>query len=142
MKNSLHFLTIALAGIFSMTAFAENKKIVFLADKGKDQEKHAHESGNALLAKALEECGLGFETSEFKGWPDDPKAFEGADCVVVYCNGGKGHLVMQHLDLFEELVDKGVGFVFMHYAVEVPQGRAGDLMLDAMGGVILKLTGR
>ena len=41
---------------------------------------------------------------------------------------------MNHLDQFEKLIDAGVGFVFMHYAVEVPKGRAGDLMLKAMGG--------
>ena len=33
-----------------------------------------------------------------------------------------------------KLIDSGVGFVFMHYAVEVPKGRGGDLMLKAMGG--------
>ena len=135
MFNSIsRILIFTFIGIFSATAFAENKKIVFLADKGKDQEKHAHESGNALLAKALEESGMGFETAQFKGWPSDPDAFKGADCIVVYCNGGNGHLVMQHLDQFEKLVDEGVGFVFLHYAVEVPKGRAGDLMLEAMGG--------
>ena len=40
---------------------------------------------------------------------------------------------MKHLDQFEKLINKGVGFVFMHYAV-VPIGRSGDLMLKAMGG--------
>ena len=115
-------------------AFGENKKIVFLADGGKNSKTHAHESGNALLAKALEDSELGFETSLYKGWPSDPKAFDGADCVVIFCNGGRRHLVMPHLDQFEKLIDSGVGFVFMHYAVEVPKGRGGDLMLKAMGG--------
>ena len=41
---------------------------------------------------------------------------------------------MKHLDQFEKLIDSGVGFVFMHYAVEVPVGRAGVLMREAMGG--------
>ena len=107
---------------------------MFLADRGKNSKTHAHESGNELLADALEKSELGFETSLHKGWPADPKAFDGADCVVIFCNGGKGHLVMNHLDQFEKLIDAGVGFVFMHYAVEVPKGRAGELMLKAMGG--------
>ena len=98
------------------------------------RQVHAHESGNAILANALEESGLGFDTAQFKGWPTDPKAFDGADSVVIFCNGGKGHLVMNHLDQFEKLIDSGVGFVFMHYAVEVPIGRAGVLMREAMGG--------
>ncbi|MEM0898067.1 MAG: ThuA domain-containing protein [Verrucomicrobiota bacterium] len=136
MKSLKHTIFIVFTAIVALStgALAENKKIVFLADGGKNAEKHAHESGNALLAEALEASGLGFETSLHKGWPADPKAFDGADCVVIYCNGGKKHLVMDHLDQFERLIDEGVGFVFMHYAVEVPIGRAGELMLEAMGG--------
>ena len=106
---------------FSSLSFAKNKKVVFLADKGKNTAVHAHESGNAILANALEESGLGFDTAQYKGWPTDAKAFDGADSVVIFCNGGKGHLVMKHLDQFEKLIDSGVGFVFMHYAVEVPE---------------------
>ena len=86
---------------FSSASFAdEKKKIVFLADGGKNSKTHAHESGNALLANALEKSGLGFETSLHKGWPTNAKAFDGADCVVIFCNGGGGHLVMRHLDQF------------------------------------------
>ena len=51
---TLSFLT------FSSLSFAKNKKVVFLADKGKNTTVHAHESGNAILANALEESGLGF----------------------------------------------------------------------------------
>ena len=131
MKIFLKLLRIA---VLATPAFAQNKKVVFLADRGKNSKTHAHESGNELLANALEKSELGFETSLHKGWPADPKAFDGADCVVIFCNGGKGHLVMNHLDQFEKLIDAGVGFVFMHYAVEVPKGRAGELMLKAMGG--------
>lgn len=121
--------------VFSISSFAdEKKKIVFLADGGKNSKTHAHESGNALLAKALEESGLGFKTSLHKGWPSDAKVFEGADCVVIFCNGGGGHLVMKDLDQFEKLIDEGVGIVCLHYAVEVPKGRSGDLMLEATGG--------
>tara|TARA_Y100000589_G_scaffold255966_1_gene245025 strand:- start:214 stop:1050 length:837 start_codon:yes stop_codon:yes gene_type:complete len=131
MKILLQLLIIT---ALAVPAFAQKKKIVFLADRGKNSKTHAHESGNELLANALEKSELGFETSLHKGWPADPKAFDGADCVVIFCNGGKGHLVMNHLDQFEKLIDDGVGFVFMHYAVEVPKGRAGELMLKAMGG--------
>ena len=113
---------------------ASKKKVVFLADKGKNSKLHAHISGNEILAKSLEESGLGFETSQHVGWPKDPKAFEGADCIVIFCNGGKGHLVMKHLEEFEKLIDKGVGLVCMHYGVEVPKGKAGDIMLKGMGG--------
>ena len=126
-------LTLTLA-VFSSFALGA-KKVVFLADGGKNNEKHNHVDGNDILAAALEDSKLGFETAQYKGWPTDPKAFDGADSVVMFCNGGKKHhLVMKHLDQFEKLIDAGTGFVFMHYGVEVPKGRAGDLMLRAMGG--------
>ena len=136
MKQLPRLILISVLSVFALSnfAFVKNKKIVFLADGGKNSKTHAHESGNALLAKALEDSELGFETSLYKGWPSDPKAFDGADCIVIFCNGGRRHLVMPHLDQFEKLIDSGVGFVFMHYAVEVPKGRGGDLMLKAMGG--------
>ena len=133
----LSTLIVTVTAVMALTNIVlaeEKKKIVFLADGGKNSKTHAHEGGNALLAKALEESGLGFETSLHKGWPSDAKAFEGADCVVIFCNGGGGHLVMKNLDQFENLIDEGVGVVCMHYAVEVPKGRSGDLMLKATGG--------
>jgi len=130
------YLTITLTLLcLSSVAFSANKKVVFLADGGKNNEKHNHVDGNDILANALEESKLGFETAQYKGWPTDPKAFDGVDSVVMFCNGGKKHhLVMKHLDQFEKMINDGVGFVFMHYGVEVPKGRAGDLMLRAMGG--------
>ena len=133
MKN-MKFIVIILISVVCNSAAAQNKKVIFLADSGKNSKTHAHESGNKILAKALEKSGLGFNTSLYKGWPTKPNAFDNVDCIVIYCNGGKGHLVMKHLDQFEDLIDAGVGFVFMHYAVEVPKGRAGSLMLNAMGG--------
>ena len=123
----LSTLIVTVTAVMALTNIVlaeEKKKIVFLADGGKNSKTHAHEGGNALLAKALEESGLGFETSLHKGWPSDAKAFEGADCVVIFCNGGGGHLVMKNLDQFENLIDEGVGVVCMHYAVEVPKGRS------------------
>ena len=96
---------LAILIVFSLSIFAESakkKKVVFLADGGKNKEKHAHETGNILLAEALEKSGLGIEASLHMGWPKDPKAFEGADCIVIYCNGGRRHLVMQDLKKFEE----------------------------------------
>ena len=130
----MKFIIISLIAVLANSAAAQNKKVIFLADSGKNSKTHAHESGNEILANALEKSGLGFNTFLYKGWPTKTNAFDKVDCIVIYCNGGKGHLVMNHLDQFEDLIDAGVGFVFMHYAVEVPKGRAGNLMLNAMGG--------
>ena len=41
---------------------------------------------------------------------------------------------MKHLDEFDTLMKKGVGLCCIHYAVEIPKGRPGDLMKDWIGG--------
>ena len=56
MKFFSTLLTVILAFSFSSLA-DEKKKIVFLADGGKNSKTHAHESGNALLAKHLKKVG-------------------------------------------------------------------------------------
>ena len=78
----------------------------------------------------------GFEVDVYRnGWPADGlKAFEGADTVVVYCDGGEGHLLIPHLGEFQQVMDRGIGLVCLHYAVEVPTAAAGDRFLDWMGG--------
>ena len=57
-----------------------------------------------------------------------------ADAVVVYCDGGGGHLLNPHLEEFAQVMDCGVGLVCLHYAVEVPQGESGDAFLGWLGG--------
>ena len=90
-----------IALLFSGGALAEKKKIVFLADGGKNSKTHNHVQGNAVLAAALEASSLGCETGQFKGWTKEAGAFDGADCIVIFCNGGGGHLVMKNLERFE-----------------------------------------
>ena len=41
---------------------------------------------------------------------------------------------MKHLDEFDKLARKGVGLACIHYAVEMPKGKAGDLMKSWIGG--------
>ena len=64
-----------------------------------------------LLAKYLQKAMPNFECSVVEnGWPKDGmKAFEGADSVVFYCDGGGRHFVNPHLKEFDELMKKGVG---------------------------------
>ena len=68
------------------------------------------------------------------GWPEDASAFDGVDCVVMYGDGGRGHMVMRHLDEMDALAKKGVGIVCLHYGVEVPKGPAGEKFLEWIGG--------
>ncbi|NIP98709.1 MAG: hypothetical protein GWO24_36990, partial [Akkermansiaceae bacterium] len=56
MKRSPAILAclVAVLAALAPAAFAGKKKVVFLADRGKTGQTHAHVGGNALLAKALE----------------------------------------------------------------------------------------
>lgn len=70
------------------------------------------------------------------GWPKDPNAFDGADSIMLYMDGGGGHPLIKdnHLAQIKQLIDKGVGLVCVHYAVEVPKDKGGPELLDWIGG--------
>ena len=54
--------------------------------------------------------------------------------IVMFSDGGGGHMAIPHLQKLDELAKKGVGIVCLHYAVEVPKGEAGERFLDWIGG--------
>ncbi|CAA0118518.1 Uncharacterised protein [Halioglobus japonicus] len=112
-------------------------KVVFLA--GPDSHlpgAHEHKQGSLLLEAALRERQASIETvTVYGGWPTDESIFDGADALVMYCDGGDSHLINDHLQTFNRLLDEGVGVVALHYCVEVPKGSASaDAMLNATGG--------
>ncbi|MEH6593312.1 MAG: ThuA domain-containing protein [Halioglobus sp.] len=116
---------------------APHARIIFLA--GPDSHApgaHEHRAGSELLATALRERQPGFETvNVYGGWPKDEALFEGADAVVMYCDGGKKHLINNHLQAFNRLLEKGVGIVALHYCVEVPKDSpSSKAMMEATGG--------
>ncbi len=114
----------------------DKKKVVLVAGEGgHGPGQHAHAEGCLLLARALAESGLPVLPAIYaKGWPADPTAFDNADAIAFYVNGGDGHVVIPHLDEVDRLMKKGVGLACLHYAVEVPKGKAGDRFLDWIGG--------
>ena len=122
---------------FAAPANAEDdvKRIVFMAGPASHgYEAHEHYAGCRLLADWLEESGLPVETEVFRhDWPEDPDAFDGADALVIFSNGGGGHPVLPHMDQVQELIDAGIGFGAIHYAVEVPI-EYGDQFRNWLGG--------
>lgn len=131
---------IATAFTVELASFDSNaeeiKKIVFVAGpQSHGYGAHEHYAGCRLLAKWLDESGLAVETSVYKdGWPSDPAAFEGADAIVVFSDGGGGHPMRPHMDQVAPLVEQGVGMAMLHYAVEIPPGEEGDLLKEWIGG--------
>jgi hypothetical protein len=115
----------------------DRKKIVFVAGRpSHGYGAHEHNAGCQLLARYLKQSLPNYTTEVYhNGWPaDGAKVFDGADAIVVYCDGGNGHLLMPHLDEFDEVMKRGTGLVCLHYAVEVPKQPAGDRFLDWLGG--------
>jgi len=140
---AVRFLTLALLVAFAAACAAAEparkataKKIVFVAGPASHgYGTHEHYAGGMLLARLLRENVPGFETAVHRGgWPKDAAAFDGADAIVIDCDGGGGHVVMKHLDQVDALMKKGVGLACLHYAVVVPKGRPGDLLKSWIGG--------
>jgi hypothetical protein len=114
----------------------ERKKVVFVAGTpSHGYGNHEHRAGCLLLARLLDEnTDHILSTVYTNGWPKDPTAFDNADAVVMFSNGGGGHMVVPHLHALHEVMKRGVGLGAIHYAVEVPKGEPGDLFLRWIGG--------
>jgi type 1 glutamine amidotransferase len=74
------------------------------------------------------------EAVVYRGWPENPNAFEDAAAIVIYSDGGGGHMIIPHLDQVANEMERGIGLAIMHYAVEVPKGKPGDCFLEWIGG--------
>ncbi len=113
------------------------KKVVFVAGTpSHGYFSHEHNAGCKLLAKKLGESDAKIVSTVYtNGWPKDPTAFDNADTVVSYCDGGGRHYLNNNLDQFQALVDeRGVGLVCIHYAVETTIGEPGKHFMKWIGG--------
>jgi type 1 glutamine amidotransferase len=116
---------------------AADKKIVFIAGTpSHGPGQHEHRAGCLLLQSCLANVPGLTSVVCTNGWPADEKVFEGAAAVVVYCDGGKGHALLQgeRLKTIGTLMEKGVGFACLHYAVEPTKESGQKEFLDWMGG--------
>jgi type 1 glutamine amidotransferase len=117
---------------------ADPPKVVLVAGRpSHGPGDHEFNAGVLLMAKCLRESGAVNPVVVKGGWPEDESVFDGASSLVFFMDGGGGHPMIQkdRLDrVLKPLMDKGVGLVCMHYAVEVPKGKPGDAFLDWIGG--------
>jgi len=119
------------------SGLAAEKKILLLAGAASHASgQHEFNAGCQLLKKCLDAVP-GIKTEIHKnGWPSDEKAFEGADAIFIYCDGGGGHPFHrpERREVIGKLMNRGVGLGCAHYAVEVPKGPTGDAFLEWIGG--------
>jgi type 1 glutamine amidotransferase len=117
---------------------AEAQKIVFIAGRpSHGPGDHEHRAGCLLLKSCLDQVAGVTSSVYSNGWPQDPDAaFAGAATIVVYSDGGGGHPLLQdnHLQTIGQLMEKGVGLVCIHYAVEATKAKGEKEFLDWIGG--------
>lgn len=130
------WLALAMVAAHFVAADAAEKKIVFVAGRpSHGYGSHEHNAGCELLARSLKQAMPGVKVEVVRnGWPQDDAILQDADCIVMYCDGGGGHMVLPHKAKVDELAKKGVGIVCLHYAVEVPKDNGGPQFLDWIGG--------
>lgn len=141
MRNIL-FVLLALLVVSSCTsqkkttAVVKKKKIVLIP--GKDSHgvgEHEHLGGCQLLATLINQNvpGVTAVVTE-QGWPVDTTILDDADGILMYSDGGGGHMVIPHMAHMDRLMKKGVGLMNLHYAVEITAGEYGDKFLEWVGG--------
>lgn len=117
---------------------ADNRKKVVLVAGRQSHGPGDHEfnAGVQLLDKCLKNEKEIVSTFYLSGWPNDPSAFDNADAILFYMDGGAGHPAVQgqRIQILDGLAAKGVGLGFAHYAVEVPAGSAGEAFKRWIGG--------
>jgi type 1 glutamine amidotransferase len=121
----------------ALSVSAAEKKIVFVAGRASHGPgEHEHRAGCLLLSSCLQNVPGYTSIVYSNGWPDDPKAFDGAATIVIYSDGGDGHPALQkdHLKQLDALMNKGVGLACIHYATEPTIEKGQKEFLDWIGG--------
>ena len=130
-------LPILACALVTFACVAADKKIVLIAGRPSHPPgMHEFRAGSLLLKKCLDTVP-GVSVSVYSnGWPNVANAFDGADAVVIYADGGAGHPAIQrdHKKILGDLANKGVGIGFMHYGVEIPSTNGGPEFLEWVGG--------
>ena len=138
MKTLLRcFALFAAAGCFIPGALAADKKIVLIAGaRSHGPGDHEFRAGCLLFKACLDKVPGITSVVHSNGWPRETNAFDGADAVLIYADGGGGHPAIQgnRREIIQGLADKGVGLGFAHFGVEVPRTNGGPEFLEWIGG--------
>jgi type 1 glutamine amidotransferase len=129
-------LTFAFIGGISAAEAADSKIVVIAGRPSHGPGDHEFNAGCKLLVEKLKKVPGVDPVFVAGGWPSDESVFDGAKSVVYFMDGGGGHPIIQgdHLKTLKGLMDKGVGLVCLHYAVEIPKDKGGPEFQDWIGG--------
>ena len=133
-------------GLFSEAA--DPIKIVLVAGTVKEVAKPGHHdyTGGCEVMKHLLEQTKGVSVSYIKeGWPQGETVFDDANAIVFYTDGGGKQAYLaspERITVIQKQIDRGVGLVSIHQAVEFPPQLAKQAG-EWMGAVYNKvLSGR
>ncbi len=112
------------------------KRILVVAGRASHSPgEHEFFAGCAILCDLLRQNPNVFPIMARDGWPKNEKLFETADCIVLYMDGRGGHPAVQgrRLEFLQKQIDRGAGWVNLHYAVDYLP-KHGQQVLGWMGG--------
>jgi hypothetical protein len=122
------------------------RKVVLIAgplDKSHPPGTHEYEKSVRLLKHCLDHSpnvkGVRAE-AHLGGWPRDPRTLDDADTIVLVSSGSdrreRDHplLVGDRLAVLGRQMKRGCGLVLIHWATFVPKKKAGEKVLDWVGG--------
>jgi type 1 glutamine amidotransferase len=114
----------------------KGKVVLLVAGKASHgPAEHEFFAGTAILMNLLKQTPGVWPIMARDGWPKNEKLFDLADTFVFYMDGRDGHPVVQkdHLKFLQKYIDKGVGWVNLHYAVDY-KPEHGQTVVGWMGG--------
>src|SRR5262245_58603447 len=96
---------------------------------------HEFFAGTAILMDLLKQTPGVWPVMARDGWPKNEALLDKADALVFYMDGRDGHPVTKNdrLKLLQKYMDKGVGWVNLHYAVDY-RPEHGEKVVGWMGG--------
>lgn len=130
---------LALAFTASLGFAADKKLIVMIAGRpSHGPGQHEHNAGVLLFKKCLEQAAA--DKVEVRHhlsgeWATDDEMAK-ADAILIYSDGGGGHPALQgdRLQQLDKEMDRGCGFVTIHYAVEPTTEKGNKEFIEWMGG--------
>lgn len=116
------------------TVVAENRKIYLLyGPPSHATGEHEFRAGSLLLARALnEQSGLPVEAVVHDGWPADDSMLDDAAAIFIFSDATR--VVQNGWDKMDQLMKKGIGCMFMHYAVHPDAEHGNRYFAPWMGG--------
>ena len=114
---------------------AQTKNVLMIAGPpSHGYGSHEHYAGLKVLEESILASTGAIKVNVVRGWPEDKDLIDAADSIVIYCDGGKRHVAMEHRDELKAKLAEGCGLVCLHYAVEMVPGEPGDDWVEMLGG--------